>query len=67
MNESKEYSGFNLGLTINDFLSLEGFPIVSSIEEQSIRMVRNLHQVEYHLCYAMAYRIWEKKQNETQK
>jgi hypothetical protein len=67
MKHSNEGSAFAIGLTINDLLHLEGFPEVHSVEGDSIRFTREIDMNMYNLCYAMAYRIWEQKQNENEK
>jgi hypothetical protein len=61
MPHSNEGSAFQLGLTINDLLCLEGFPSVSEQEQEGIIFRREIDILTYNLCYALAYRIWEKK------
>ena len=65
MKHSNEGSAFAIGLTINDLLHLEDFPNVHSVEADSIRFTRDVDMNTYNLCYALAYRIWEKKQEES--
>jgi hypothetical protein len=63
MPHSNEGSAFQLGLTINDLLCLEGFPSVSDQEREGIIFRREIDMNTYNLCYALAYRIWEQNQN----
>jgi hypothetical protein len=62
MPHLNEGSAFQIGLCINDLLCLEGFPEVSNFESENIIFTRGIDRNMYNLCYAMAFRIWEQKQ-----
>jgi hypothetical protein len=66
MKSSNEGSAFQIGLAINDLLSLEGFPEVHPEEKEGIIFRRELGVIEFTLCYGLAYRIWESLQRENE-